>query len=108
MGGFLAIASKYVLQYRNNHLWNPTNFAITMLLLAAPSRVSVLSHQFGNDLLTNLVIWGFGLAITTRVRVVHITHIETSTLAAQPARAKGRKGTLMTQFSKRVGLIHKL
>lgn len=73
LGGFLAIASKYVLQYRNNHLWNPTNFAITMLLLAAPSRISVLSHQFGNDLLTNLVIWGFGLAITTRVRVVHIT-----------------------------------
>jgi len=73
LGGFLAIASKYVLQYRGNHLWNPTNFAIVMLLLAAPGRVSVLSHQFGNDLLTNLVIWCFGLAITTRVKVVHIT-----------------------------------
>ena len=73
LGGFLAIASKYVLQYRGNHLWNPTNFAIVTLLLAAPSRISVLSHQFGNDLLTNLVIWCFGLAITTRVKVVHIT-----------------------------------
>ena len=73
LGGFLAIASKYVLQYRGNHLWNPTNFAIVTLLLAAPSRISVLSHQFGNDLVTNLVIWGFGLAITTRVKVVHIT-----------------------------------
>src|SRR5919202_4573428 len=59
LGGFLAIASKYVLQYRNNHLWNPTNFAIVMLLLAAPARISVLSHQFGNDVLTNLVIWTF-------------------------------------------------
>ena len=28
-GGFLAISSKYVLRYRDNHLWNPTNFAIT-------------------------------------------------------------------------------
>jgi Na+-transporting NADH:ubiquinone oxidoreductase subunit NqrB len=73
LGGFLAISSKYVLQYRGNHLWNPTNFAITALLLAAPSRISVLSHQWGNDVATNLVIWAFGLAIAARVRVVHIT-----------------------------------
>src|SRR5918998_3803829 len=73
LGGFLAIASKYVLRHRDNHLWNPTNFAIVALLLAAPSRVSVLSHQFGNDLATNLVIWGFGLVIASRVGVLHIT-----------------------------------
>ena len=73
LGGFIAIASKYVLRYRDNHLWNPTNFAVTALLLAAPDRVSVLSHQFGNDLATNLVIWGFGLAIAARVGVLHIT-----------------------------------
>ena len=34
LGGFLAISSKYVLRYRDNHLWNPTNFAICALLLA--------------------------------------------------------------------------
>jgi hypothetical protein len=62
-----------VLRYRTNHLWNPTNFAVAALLLAAPSRVSVLSHQFGNDLITNLVIWIFGLIIAARVGVVHIT-----------------------------------
>ena len=73
LGGFLAIASKYVLQYRNNHLWNPTNFAISALLLTAPNRISVLSHQWGNDLVTNLVIWAFGLVIAARVRVLHIT-----------------------------------
>lgn len=73
LGGFLAISSKYVLQYRGNHLWNPTNFAITALLLAAANRVSVLSHQFGNDLATNLVIWSFGLVIAARVKVLHIT-----------------------------------
>lgn len=73
LGAFLAIASKYVLRYRENHLWNPTNFAITALLLAAPDRVSVLSHQFGNDLTTNLVIWIFGLIIAARVGVLHIT-----------------------------------
>jgi enediyne biosynthesis protein E5 len=73
LGGFLAIASKYVLRYRDNHLWNPTNFAIATLLLASPDRVSVLSHQFGNDVVTNLVIWGFGLVIAARVGVLHIT-----------------------------------
>ena len=73
LGGFLAIASKYVLRYRDNHLWNPTNFAITVLLLAAPARISVLSHQFGNDVVTNLVIWTFGLVIAARVGVLHIT-----------------------------------
>ena len=73
IGGFIAIASKYVLRYRENHLWNPTNFAIATLLLAAPDRVSVLSHQFGNDITTNLVIWIFGLIIAARVGVLHIT-----------------------------------
>ena len=73
LGGFIAISSKYVLRYRENHLWNPTNFAVAALLLLAPDRVSVLSHQFGNDLTTNLVIWIFGLIIAARVGVLHIT-----------------------------------
>jgi len=73
IGGFIAIASKYVLRYRDNHLWNPTNFAVSALLLVAADRVSVLSHQFGNDVATNLVIWIFGLIIAARVGVLHIT-----------------------------------
>jgi Na+-translocating ferredoxin:NAD+ oxidoreductase RnfD subunit len=73
LGGWLAISSKYVLRYRENHLWNPTNFAIVTLLLVAPEHISVLSHQWGNDLATNLVIWVFGLVIASRVRVLHIT-----------------------------------
>jgi len=73
LGGFLAIASKYVLQYRGNHLWNPTNFAICVLLLAAPNRIAVLSHQWGNDVATLVVIWAFGLVIASRVKVLHIT-----------------------------------
>jgi Na+-transporting NADH:ubiquinone oxidoreductase subunit NqrB len=73
LGGFLAISSKYVLKYRDNHLWNPTNFAVSALLLAAPNHVSVLSHQFGNDITTNLLIWIFGLIIAARVGVLHIT-----------------------------------
>jgi len=73
LGGFLAISSKYVLKYRENHLWNPTNFAVAALLLLAPNHISVLSHQFGNDVTTNVVIWIFGLIIAARVGVLHIT-----------------------------------
>lgn len=73
LGGYLAISSKYVLRYRDSHLWNPTNFAIVVLLLAAPEKISVLSHQWGNELATNLVIWTFGLLIAARVRVLHLT-----------------------------------
>jgi len=33
----------------------------------------VLSHQFGNDITTNVIIWSFGLVIVARVGVLHIT-----------------------------------
>ncbi len=73
LGGFLAIASKYVLQYRGRHLWNPSNFAISLLVIAAPASVAILSHQWGNDLATNAVIWCFGLLIAARVGMLHVT-----------------------------------
>ncbi|MBI3566724.1 MAG: hypothetical protein HY084_00790 [Gemmatimonadetes bacterium] len=73
LGAFLAIASKYVLTYRGRHLWNPSNFAICLLLLLAPDSVAVLSHQWGNGLATNAVIWAFGLVIAYRADVLHVT-----------------------------------
>jgi Na+-translocating ferredoxin:NAD+ oxidoreductase RnfD subunit len=73
LGGFLAIASKYVLQYRGRHLWNPSNFAIAVLLLAAADKVAILSHQWGSEFATNAVIWFFGLAIASRAKVLHVT-----------------------------------
>jgi len=73
IGAFIAIASKYVLQCRGRHLWNPTNFAISSLVLLAPNQVAVLSHQWGNDLATNAVIWVVGALVVTRARVLHVT-----------------------------------
>ena len=73
LGAFLAIASKYVLTLRGRHLWNPSNFAISLLLVLAPTRIALLSHQWGNHLATNVVIWAFGLLIALRVRVLHVT-----------------------------------
>jgi enediyne biosynthesis protein E5 len=73
LGAFLAIASKYVLTYRGRHLWNPSNFSIALLLLVAADSVAVLSHQWGNDLRINLIIWVFGLVIAWRAKVLHVT-----------------------------------
>ncbi len=73
LGAFLAIASKYVLTYRGRHLWNPSNFAIALLVLIAADSVAILSHQWGNDIGTNLVIWAFGLVIAWRAKVLHVT-----------------------------------
>ena len=109
VGGFIAIASKYVLRYRGNHLWNPTNFAISALLLAAPDRVSVLSHQFGNDLTTNLVIWIFGLIIAARVGVMHITlTYVTSFLVLNAARALALGQPLLPEIAPITGPMYQL
>lgn len=73
VGGFLAIASKYVLRYRGRHLWNPTNFSITVLLLVAAPTLTKLTHEWGNSLGANLVIWSVGLLIVRKARLLHIT-----------------------------------
>jgi len=73
LGAFLAIGSKYVLAYRGRHLWNPSNFAIQVVAPLAADSVAILSHQWGNDLRINLVIWAFGLAVASRARVLHVT-----------------------------------
>jgi Na+-translocating ferredoxin:NAD+ oxidoreductase RnfD subunit len=69
----LAILSKYVLRYRGRHLWNPTNFSVCAMLLLAPHQVSILSHQWGNDLWIVGVIWCVGLLVVIRARVWHLT-----------------------------------
>jgi Na+-translocating ferredoxin:NAD+ oxidoreductase RnfD subunit len=73
VGALLAIGSKYTLRYQNRHLWNPSNFAIAAILLLAPNRVAILSHEFGNDLAGNAVIWVFGLLIASRAKILHVS-----------------------------------
>jgi Na+-translocating ferredoxin:NAD+ oxidoreductase RnfD subunit len=73
LGSVLAIGSKYALTWRGRHLWNPTNFAISVLILAAPNSLTILSHEFGNDWRVNAVIWSLGLVIVWRARLLHVT-----------------------------------
>jgi enediyne biosynthesis protein E5 len=69
----IAITSKYVIRWKGRHLWNPSNFAICVLLLLAPEAVSTLSIQWGNDIWPLLIVWVLGAFITWRVNRFHIT-----------------------------------
>jgi hypothetical protein len=69
----LAITSKYVLRWRGRHLWNPSNFAISAMLLLAPEFVAALMVQWGNNIWPMLVVWLLGALIVYRVKRFHIT-----------------------------------
>ncbi|MCA9001729.1 MAG: hypothetical protein KDB61_07395 [Planctomycetes bacterium] len=73
VAAILSIASKYVLRHRGRHLWNPSNFGLALMVLLAPSQVALLSHELGNDLAGNAVIWTVGLLVASRARVLHIS-----------------------------------
>src|SRR5277367_2471976 len=69
----VSIMSKYVLRLKGRHIWNPSNFGISVLLFLAPETVATLSIQWGNYLLPMIVIWCLGAVIVWRVRRFHIT-----------------------------------
>jgi len=69
----ISITSKYVVRVGDRHLWNPSNFAICVMLLVAPWAYSTLSVQWGNNLWPVFIIWALGLVITYHVRRIHIT-----------------------------------
>ncbi|QDU69715.1 RnfABCDGE type electron transport complex subunit D [Engelhardtia mirabilis] len=73
LGAAISIASKYALTYRGRHLWNPTNFGISIMLLLAPGSVAVLSTQFDNSIWPLLVIWTVGLLVASRAKILHVT-----------------------------------
>jgi enediyne biosynthesis protein E5 len=69
----ISITSKYVLRVKGRHIWNPSNFGISVMLFLAAETVASLSIQWGNYLLPLVVIWVLGVVIVWRVRRVHIT-----------------------------------
>ena len=69
----ISIMSKYVLRYKNTHIWNPSNFGVTWMFALLPFGVAGLSIQWGNNIWPMLVIWTFGLIIVWRVKRLHIT-----------------------------------
>jgi Na+-transporting NADH:ubiquinone oxidoreductase subunit NqrB len=79
----LSIASKYALRWRGRHLWNPSNFGVSVMLFMAvlpalfgtPSYIDAasLSIQFGNNAYPMLVVWVLGCAILWKVGRLHVT-----------------------------------
>jgi hypothetical protein len=70
---FISILTKYSLRYRGRHLWNPSNFGVSAVLLLAPQTVTLLSIQWGNAIAPMLVIWLLGSVIVWRVGRLHIS-----------------------------------
>jgi Na+-translocating ferredoxin:NAD+ oxidoreductase RnfD subunit len=69
----ISITSKYVLRVKGRHVWNPSNFGVSLLLFLAGDIVASLSIQWGNFLLPMIVIWALGSVIIWRLRRFHIT-----------------------------------
>src|SRR5450432_4703622 len=69
----ISITSKYVLRVHGRHIWNPSNFGISAMLLLAGDSVASLSIQWGNNLSAMLVIWVLGCIIVMRLHRFHIT-----------------------------------
>jgi enediyne biosynthesis protein E5 len=71
----VSITSKYVLRVKGRHIWNPSNFGISVMLFLAAETVASLSIQWGNYLLPMVVIWVLGSVIIWRLRRFHISGI---------------------------------
>src|SRR5262245_43402519 len=72
MCGLISITSKYVLRVYGRHLWNPSNFGVTIMLLLAGEHVASLSVQAGNEIWPVLLIWALGSLILYRLKRLHI------------------------------------
>ena len=70
---FISILSKYLLRLKGRHIWNPTNFGVSAMVLLAPATVTVLSIQWGNAVAPMVVIWLLGAVIVWRVGRAHIS-----------------------------------
>jgi len=69
----LAITSKYVLRYKGRHLFNPSNFGISVVLFLLPTTAAMLSIQWGNNIYSLITIWVLGSIIVARVKRFNIT-----------------------------------
>ena len=73
----ISIMSKYVLRVKGRHIWNPSNFGISVLLFLAPETVASLSIQWGN--ISACRWWSFGclgsIIIWRAAAVSHQRHL---------------------------------
>ncbi|BCM90961.1 hypothetical protein IAD21_02824 [Abditibacteriota bacterium] len=68
----IAITSKYVIRWKGRHLWNPSNFAIAVMLLIAHDVFSTLSIQWDNRVWAMAIVWMLGSYIIWNLKRFHI------------------------------------
>src|SRR5918996_5523526 len=81
-GSMLGISQKYAVQYRGRHLFNPSNFGLCMLLLAAPGSVAALSKQWTNTPWVMLLVFSLGLVVIGRQKRLHLVFTYVSSFVA--------------------------
>jgi enediyne biosynthesis protein E5 len=85
LGSLLSITSKYVLRWRDRHLWNPSNFGLCVLFFLAPATVTALSIQWGNRVWPMIEVWVLGGIILWRLKRLHICVTYVAAFAALAA-----------------------
>jgi len=73
IGSMLSITSKYVLRWRGRHLWNPSNFGVSVLIFLVPAVAVPLSLEWGNYLWAPAIIFFLGSLILHSLGRLHIT-----------------------------------
>jgi Na+-translocating ferredoxin:NAD+ oxidoreductase RnfD subunit len=65
---WLTITSKYLLTWRGRHVFNPTNFALVLLLLFSGGEAAVApAYQWGGSWMILALVFALGLALMWRV-----------------------------------------
>ncbi len=69
----LSMMSKYVITYKNKHIFNPSAFGVSWMLFVAPASVAALSTQWGSNFLALSVIWLLGVYVVLRAKRLHVS-----------------------------------
>ncbi|MCC6165226.1 MAG: hypothetical protein IT182_17915 [Acidobacteria bacterium] len=73
LASLLSTSSKYAVRFKGRHLFNPSNFGVSALVLLAPNATSILGNQWGNHLGPMILIWVIGIAIAWRARRLDVS-----------------------------------
>jgi Na+-translocating ferredoxin:NAD+ oxidoreductase RnfD subunit len=73
LASLLSISSKYALRFKGRHLWNPSNFGVSVLFYLVPASAVPLSLEWGNVIWAPLIIFCLGALILYSLGRLHIT-----------------------------------
>lgn len=75
IAGILAIGSKHIIVYKKRHIFNPSNFAIVLLLVAIPQIVTINPEQWRTSflLIAPILLLGTRLIIKAKVYAIALS-----------------------------------